>query len=196
MFENSPIMDICIIYESWVKLGVGTDTHTDRQTWIMVEFYYMGESMWKVRGKRSHQKVKFLSLNRNKNKATGHKSTFLASLFFFLGPFWLYWVETKICLFLENHISKIDFITLKTKFSTSNYIFMLHMTQIKIFISNFTTNSVFTIKVPVKNAFLGSCHRFQEINILPKQFCRTKKNFRLMPKSSDLGQLKPKWTNG
>ena len=83
---------------------------------------------------------------------------------------------------------------------------MLHMTQILIFISNFaklnifgqnfTTNAVFTIGVPVKNAFLGSCHRFQEINIFPKQFCKTKKNIRSMPKTSDLDQLKPKWTNG
>ena len=57
---------------------------------------------------------------------------------------------------------------------------------------NLRTNAVFTIKVPVKNAFLGFCHRFQEIIILPKQFCRTTKTFRSMPISSDVGQLKPK----
>ena len=55
---------------------------------------------------------------------------------------------------------------------------MLHMTQILIFISyfdketcffaqNLTLNAFFTIGVPEKNAFLGSCHRYQEIHILP-----------------------------
>ena len=56
----------------------------------------------------------------------------------------------------------------KTKFGNPNYIFMLHMTQIVTFISyfaqqrngqNLTSNAFFTIGVPVKNAFLGSCHR-------------------------------------
>ena len=64
---------------------------------------------------------------------------------------------------------------------------MLHRTHILIFISNWdkkyifgqnlTTNAVFTIGVPVKNAFLGSCHRFQEMIDLPKKFCRTKNRF-------------------
>ena len=50
---------------------------------------------------------------------------------------------------------------------------MLHMTNISIFIPSFdqkiyfwqtfTSNAIFTIGVPVKNAFLGSCHHFQAI---------------------------------
>ena len=79
---------------------------------------------------------------------------------------------------------------------------MLHMKRILIFSSyfdqqnylgqNLTSNAVFTIGVPVKNAFLESGHRFQEIIILPKQFCIPKKNVRSMPISSGLGKLKPK----
>ena len=54
---------------------------------------------------------------------------------------------------------------------------MFYMTQIfkllflfrpkKKFVQNWTSNAVFTIGVPVKNAFLGSCHNFQEIFSLP-----------------------------
>ena len=60
---------------------------------------------------------------------------------------------------------------------------MLHMMLILIYISYFDqknifgqhlmTNLVFIIGVPVKHAFLGSFHRFQEIITLAKQFCRT-----------------------
>ena len=75
-------------------------------------------------------------------------------------------------------------------------IFIYHIEQQNIFGQNLTSNAVFTIRVPEKNAFLGSCHSFQEIIILPKQFCRTKKKFRSMPISSYLGQLKPKCMNG
>ena len=83
---------------------------------------------------------------------------------------------------------------------------MLHMTQILIFIScfdtkkmcglNLTLNAFFTIGVPEKNAFLRCCHCFQEMIILPKRFCKTKKKFLSLPISSDLGQLKSKWMNG
>ena len=60
----------------------------------------------------------------------------------------------------------------KNKFVTPNYIFMLHMPHIFIFISYLTNKPFlekldlkysFTIKVPEKNAFIGSCQCFQEI---------------------------------
>ena len=54
--------------------------------------------------KGQRQKVKLLSLNMKENKATGHKSTFLASLFCFLGPFWPHWVWAKKKLFFKNQI--------------------------------------------------------------------------------------------
>ena len=79
---------------------------------------------------------------------------------------------------------------------TQTFVFIFNFDQKCIFEQHFTSFAVFTFGVPVKNAFLGSCHRFQEINNCPKQFCKTKKNIRSMPKTSDLDQLKPKWTNG
>ena len=130
--------------------------------------------------KGQRQKVTFVCLNMKENKTTGHKSTFLASLFCVLEAFWPYWVWAKKCLFFRYQI----------------LIFISYFDQQNIFGQNWTWNAVFTIRVPEKNAFLGSCHRFQEVIVLPKQFCRTKKNFRSMPISSDVGQLKPKWMNG
>ena len=78
---------------------------------------------------------------------------------------------------------------------TRIFIFISYFDQKNLFEKNLTTNTVFAIRVPVKNAFLGSCHRFQEKIILPKQFCKTKKNVQSMPKSSDFGQFKPKGTS-
>ena len=46
---------------------------------------------------------------------------------------------------------------------------------------------------PEKNELLGSCHRFQEIFNLAKQFSKKTQKNRSMPMDSDLGQLKPKW---
>ena len=82
--------------------------------------------------------------------------------------------------------SNVDFIHLKIKFGASNYKFILHWTNILILIFNFdqkyifflqnlTTNAVFTVGVPVKSAFIGYFHRFQEEKCLPKKFCRTEK---------------------
>ena len=62
------------------------------------------------------------------------KQIFGLFIYFFLKPFWPYWVWAKKCLFFYNQISKNYFITLKTKFVTPNYKFMLHMTQIFILI--------------------------------------------------------------
>ena len=88
---------------------------------------------------------------------------------------------------------------------------MLHMTLILLFFlllqfksfflkkhfwAKFDNKHVFTIGVLLINAFNGSCHCFEENIILPTQFCRTKKNIRLMPISSDLSHLRPKWING
>ena len=85
----------------------------------------------------------------------------------------------------ENQISQTNFIMLKNKAGTSNYVFMLHMTHILIFISYFDTTNFFLAKFdkngvfnnwgPVENAFLGSCHCFQEIFFFAKQICRAKK---------------------
>ena len=81
--------------------------------------------------------MKCLSLNKKGKKATGHKSTFLAFYFWFFGTFLaILNLEQKMPIF-ENHILKIGFITLKAQLGTLNYIFMLHMTQILIFASNF-----------------------------------------------------------
>ena len=44
-----------------------------------------------------------------------------------------------------------------------------------MFGQNLISNAVFTFGITLKNAFFGSCHQFQEIIILPKQFWRTKK---------------------
>ena len=49
---------------------------------------------------------------------------------------------------------------------------------------------------PEKNELLGSCHRFQEIFNLAKQFSKKTQKNRSMPMDSDLGQLKPKWIIG
>ena len=82
--------------------------------------------------------------------------------FFFctFGAFWPY---------LKKYL-----ITLKSQFFTPNS--MLHMTknlwiyyfnQKNIFGQNLTSNAVFTIRIPEKNAFFRFCHRFQEIFIMP-----------------------------
>ena len=122
----------------------------------------------KSKEKGQCQKVTGLCLNMKEDKSTGHNSTYLASFFVFLGIFWPYWVWAKKRLFFWNQISKIDIITSNQNFVIPNYIVM---TNILIFISffdqpntagqNLTSNAVFTIKVPEKNALLGSCHQFQ-----------------------------------
>ena len=67
----------------------------------------------KEKGKR--QKVKFVCLNMKENKATGHKSVFLASLFCFLEPFLaILGLGQKMPIFYDQ-ISKNYFISLKTK---------------------------------------------------------------------------------
>ena len=146
----------------------------------------MGKSMWKVWGKRLTSKSEMVMPKHERKQSTGHKSTILASLFCFSGLFWPYWVWAKKCLCFKNQISKMNLIILTIKFVTPNYKFMLHMNQIFYIYFSFWTRKlcwskvdlkrVFYNWVPVKNAFLVSCHRFQEINILPKQFCRTQKN--------------------
>ena len=113
--------------------------------------------------KGQYPKVKFKCLNRKENKATGHKSKFFVSLFCVLGPFWSYWAWAKKCLFLKKHITKIYLMTLKTNFVTPNYIFMLHMTKINIFIFILT-----------KNIFLGKIlpqMRFLQLGYLLKMCC-------------------------
>ena len=95
------------------------------------------------------------------NQATGHKSTFLASLFGFFGPFWSYWVWAKKCLFIKNQITKKYFMTLKTKFGTPKYIFMLHIPQIFIFISYFDQQKHFWAKLDLQHGFYnwGLCEK-------------------------------------
>ena len=63
-----------------------------------------------------------------------------------------------------------------------------------IFGKHFTSNAGFRIWVRVKKAFLRLVTLKK--NILPKQFCRTKINFRSMPISSDLGKLRPTLMTG
>ena len=59
----------------------------------------------KSKGKGQRQKVKLLYFNIKENKATGHKSTCLASRFFaFLDFFLPYWVWAKKYLFFKNQI--------------------------------------------------------------------------------------------
>ena len=45
------------------------------------------------------KKLKFLCLNIIENRATGHKSTFLASLLLLSGPYWPCWVWANKCPF-------------------------------------------------------------------------------------------------
>ena len=93
-------------------------------------------------------------------------------------------------------MKKLNFITLKSKFGTSNSIFMLNMIKKKHIYLKFCQQQkklgnirrqirFFSIWVPVQNEILGPCHRFQEIFTLSKQFCRNQKNVRSAPKSSD-----------
>ena len=49
------------------------------------------------------------------------------------------------------------------------------LTKNFFFFQYLTSNAVFTIGVSEKNVFLGSCHRFQEIHILPKNSVEQKK---------------------
>ena len=56
------------------------------------------------------------------------------------------------------------------------YYLLIILKKKKRFRPKFGGKRVFTIKVPVKNACLESCHRFQEIIILPKKCWRTKKH--------------------
>ena len=51
-----------------------------------------------------------------------------------------------------------------------------------------TLSALFIIGVPEKNVFLVSCQPFENITILPKHLCRTKKKLRPIPVSSDFGQ--------
>ena len=70
----------------------------------------------------------------------------------------------KTPIFSESYLKKNYLFTFKTKFGTPNYILMLHIPKIVIFISDFdqkyifeqifTLNAIFTIRVPVKNVFL------------------------------------------
>ena len=134
----------------------------------------MGESMWKVLRKRSTSKSEICI---KENKATGHKirAHFDLTLLLF-GTFLAILGVGQKAYFLENLISKINFIILKTKFGTSNYIFSLHMSQIFMFIENvdqqsifeqnLTSHAVFPIGVPVKNAFLVSSQHFKDVIIL------------------------------
>ena len=81
------------------------------------------------------------------NKATGHKSTFWPHFFLLLfGTFVavLSLGQKKTPIF-ENHISKY-----KTKFGTSNYKFMLHMTLNLLFFLLLQFKSFFS-----KETFLG-----------------------------------------
>ena len=66
-----------------------------------------------------------------------------------------YWVWAKNAQFFKNHISNADFITLKTKFVAPNYINMLHMTLILIFISYFdkTKLKILWAKLVLKCSF-------------------------------------------
>ena len=61
--------------------------------------------------------------------------------------------------------------------------------KIYIFGQNFTTNMLFTILLPVKNVFLGSCHNFQKIFIFLHNSVAQKKIAQSISKRSDVGQL-------
>ena len=129
------------------------------------------------------------------NKATRHNSTFLASLFCFLRPFWPCLVWAKNAYFFRIIFKQKIFYHLKTIFWYFKLcIYVRHDLNCNIcFEAKLNNKHVFTIVVPVKNAFLGSCHHFQENIVLPKWCCRTKKNIWSMPKSSDLGKLRPRF---
>ena len=108
---------------------------------------------------------------------------------------------------LQNEISISNFITLKSFFFKFTTICLCYTRPKFLYLFLVLKNKkmgakldkkkcfFFTIVVPVKIAFLGSCQQFQEIIILPTWLCRTKINDRSMPKRSDLGQLKLKWIN-
>ena len=53
------------------------------------------------------QKVKLSCLKMKENKATGHKSTFFATLYCVLGPFWPFWVRPKNAYFLRIRFQKL-----------------------------------------------------------------------------------------
>ena len=93
-----------------VFLSVGSDNYPSHCTVSGFDPYNRASPIEKSEEKCHRQKVKPLCL---KNKATEHKSTFLAYFFCFLRPFWPHWVWAKRSLISEHQISKIYYIILK-----------------------------------------------------------------------------------
>ena len=116
--------------------------------------------------KGQRQQVNLLGLDMKENNATGYNSTFLGLLFSFFLFFLRFWT-----LFAKLGVGKKNASYFRNQFRDfKNYIFVLHITQMLIFVSyfdqtnyfwqNLTSNAIFPIRIPVKNVFLGqNCQR-------------------------------------
>ena len=111
---------------------------------------------------------------------------------------------TKNAYFLRIRFQN-RFVTLEKKVVLETIYLFYILPKFSYYVSTLTKNSnfgqkwtskaVFTIGVPVKNAFLVVSRHFTNVIILLKQFYRAHTKFWSMTMNSELGQHKPKYIN-